>query len=72
VTVLLHTLPAGHPLRTTPLSAVPGAQIRNKQSQLWRDMPGWHIGRYAFNDLGPSWAECNEFRAPAPAGVAAP
>lgn len=64
-TVLLHELPPDHVLRTTPLSQVPGAQIRNKQSQLWRDMPGWYIGRCAYNDLGPSWAECNEFRAEA-------
>lgn len=63
--VLLETLPPDHALRTTPLSQVPGAQIRNRQSQLWRDMPGWHIGRFAYNDLAPLWAECNEFRAEA-------
>lgn len=59
---LLHELPADHPLRNTPLGEI-GAEVRNLQSTLWRDLKTWYIGRCTYNQLGDSWTSTNEFRA---------
>jgi len=68
MTVLLHTLPADHPLRTAPLGKL-DAQCRCVPTMLpdqkpgaWRDVKTWYIGRCTYNQLGPSWTETSEFR----------
>ena len=58
--VLLHALPAGHPLRQMPLQ---GAQCRNLHSKEWRDIRGsWAIAGASFDQLGDSWTSTTEFR----------
>lgn len=59
--MLLHELPIDHPARNTPLAQI-GAEVRNLTSQQWRDLKTWRIGRSTYNELGPVWTECNQFR----------
>lgn len=56
----LHELPPGHELRTRPLA---GAQVRNRNSKLWRDItPSWAIAKNCYDQLGFAWTKTNEFR----------
>lgn len=63
--VLLHTLPPEHALRRRELRAI-GAECRNLKSKVWRPVEKWAIGHITYNDLGPTWTDTNEFRAPDP------
>ncbi len=62
-TVLLAELLRGHDLRAQPLGAV-GAECRNKLSKEWKKVARWRIAAYPYDDLGTSWTDTSEFRAP--------
>ena len=59
--ILLHELPPDHPLRTTPMADIK-AECRNLQSQTWRPVQRWLIGKVTYNQLRGPWLDLNEFR----------
>lgn len=61
--LLLAELPRGHELRAQPLGDI-GAECRNKLSKEWRKVARWRIVACAYDELGPSWTDTSEFRAP--------
>jgi len=67
--LVLADLPAEHPLRCSPLSAI-GAQYRSKGAKAtspWRTVhAGYAIAGATFNQLGPGWTLYSHWRAPAP------
>ena len=56
---LLHTLPAGHPLRTRPLA---GCHHRWRKGKAWREIkPSYKIASKTYNDLGPAWKKAADW-----------
>ena len=55
----LHTLPAGHPLRSRPLA---GCWYRWTEGTAWREvMPSFGIAKCTYDQLGPSWTTYSVF-----------
>lgn len=61
--VMLGELPVDHQLRKRTLGEVK-ADCRNKKGKEWKNVARWVIAASSYNDLGSSWTDTSEFRAP--------
>lgn len=64
----LATLPADHPLRTSPLAEI-RAQYRHQSSRGkdkgWKDVENkFRIAKVCYNQLGAAWLDFDDWRAP--------
>lgn len=58
---ILSQLDAWDPLRNKPMQDI-NVEIRNMLGDRWRPIRQLKIGKRTFNELGPVWTRCNQFR----------
>jgi hypothetical protein len=59
--IYLKDLSEDHPLRNLPLGQIK-AEIRNIWQTKWRSVSNWRVARATYNELGPVWIECSQWR----------